>query len=164
MWVKARVDSGQWTVGSRLIIFSIYQFNSSLGSIYSVYWNLPISPTRMKVKKFEDLIVWQKSIEITVEIYRHFERHHDFGYSNQIRRASISISNNIAEGYERNSKKDFNRFLYIAKGSCSEVKSMLFLGNRLGYFSDLEIIHFYSRIDEIGKMLYGLSNSLNTTN
>lgn len=118
----------------------------------------------MKVKKFEDFIVWQKSIEIAVEIYRHFERHHDFGYTNQIKRASISISNNIAEGYERNSKKDFNRFLYIAKGSCSEVKSMLFLGNRLGYFTDSEIKHFYTRIDEIGKMLYGLSNSLNTSN
>jgi four helix bundle protein len=118
----------------------------------------------MKIQKFEDLIVWQKSIEITVEIYKHFERHQDFGYSNQIRRASISISNNIAEGYERNSKKDFNRFLYIAKGSCSEVKSMLFLGNRLGYFTDKEIRHFYERIDEIGKMLYGLSNSLSNDN
>jgi four helix bundle protein len=118
----------------------------------------------MKIQKFEDLIVWQKSIEITVAIYRHFEKHYDFGYSNQIRRASISISNNIAEGFERNSKKDFNRFLYIAKGSCSEVKSMLFLGNRLGYFTNKEINHFYECIDEIGRMLYGLSNSLNTDN
>jgi four helix bundle protein len=117
----------------------------------------------MKIQKFEDLIVWQKSIGITVEIYRHFEKHHDFGYSNQIKRASISISNNIAEGFERNSKKDFNRFLYIAKGSCSEVKSMLFLGNSLGYFTNTEIKHFYKCIDEIGRMLYGLSNSLSTS-
>ena len=117
----------------------------------------------MKIQKFEDLIVWQKSIGITVEIYRHFEKHHDFGYSNQIKRASISISNNIAEGFERNSKKDFNRFLYIAKGSCSEVKSMLFLGNRLGYFTNTEIKHFYKCIDEIGRMLYGQSNSLSTS-
>jgi four helix bundle protein len=73
----------------------------------------------MKIQKFEDLIVWQKSIEITTQLYKHFSKHQDFGYVNQIRRASISISNNIAEGFERNSKKDFNRFLYIAKGSCS---------------------------------------------
>ncbi len=54
----------------------------------------------MKIIKFEDLLVWQKSIDITVLIYKHFEKHPDFGYSNQIRRASISISNNIAEGFE----------------------------------------------------------------
>jgi four helix bundle protein len=62
----------------------------------------------MKIIKFEDLLVWQKSIDITVLIYKHFEKHPDFGYSNQIRRASISISNNIAEGFERSTNKDFN--------------------------------------------------------
>jgi four helix bundle protein len=116
----------------------------------------------MKILKFEDLLVWQKSIEITVKIYNHFEKHPDFGYSNQIRRASISISNNIAEGFERSTNKDFNRFLYIAKGSCSEVKSMLFLGFKLGYFSDHEMKHLFSQLDEIGKMLFGLSKSLKT--
>ena len=116
----------------------------------------------MKILKFEDLLVWQKSIEITVKIYNHFEKHPDFGYSNQIRRASISISNNIAEGFERSTNKDFNRFLYIAKDSCSEVKSMLFLGLKLGYFSDHEMKYFFSQLDEIGKMLFGLSKSLKT--
>lgn len=114
----------------------------------------------MKILKFEDLIVWQKSIEITVKLYKHFENHPDFGYSNQIRRASISISNNIAEGFERSTNKDFNRFLYIAKGSCSEVKSMLFLGFKLGYFSNLEMKYYFNQLDEIGKMLFGLSKSL----
>jgi four helix bundle protein len=115
----------------------------------------------MKVLKFEDLIVWQKSIDISVKIYRHFEKHADFGYANQIRRASVSISNNIAEGFERSTTKDFNRYLIMAKGSCSEVKSMLLLGFRLGYFSDVEMQHFFIQIEEIDKMLFGLSNSLN---
>ncbi len=114
----------------------------------------------MKVHKFEDLIVWQKSIVFTVKLYRHFEKHPDFGYSNQIRRASVSISNNIAEGFDRSTPKDFNRFLNIAKGSCSEVKSMLFLGFQLGYFSDLEMHQYFTEVDEIGKMLFGLSKSL----
>jgi four helix bundle protein len=115
----------------------------------------------MKVFKFEDLIVWQKSIDLTVRLYKHFERHVDLGYSNQIRRASVSISNNIAEGFDRSTPKDFNRFLIIAKGSCSEVKSMLILGFRLGYFSDVEKQYFFDQVDEIGKMLFGLSRSLN---
>ena len=114
----------------------------------------------MKVLKFEDLIVWQKSIDLTVLLYRHFEKHQDYSYSNQIRRAAISISNNIAEGFDRSTSKDFNRFLYIAKGSCSEVKSMLFLGVQLGYFSDLEMKQYFIEVDEIGKMLFGLSKSL----
>lgn len=63
-------------------------------------------------------------------------------------------------GFERNSNKDFNRFLYFAKGSSSEVKSMLILGNRLGYLSGVEMKYYYYQIDEIGKMLYKLSISL----
>jgi four helix bundle protein len=114
----------------------------------------------MKVRKFEELIVWQKSVDIAVGLYQHFERHPDYGFTNQIKRASISISNNIAVGFERNSNKDFNRFLYIAKGSASEVKSMLILGNKLGYFSDQEMKSYYMQIDEIGRMLYRLSISL----
>ncbi len=116
----------------------------------------------MKIQKFEDLIVWQKSIVIAFKLYKHFENHPDLGYSNQIRRASVSISNNIAEGFERSTNKDFKRFIYIAKGSCSEVKSMIYLGFQLGYFTEIEIKRFTNSIDEIGKMLFALSKSLPT--
>ena len=118
----------------------------------------------MKVTKFEDLIVWQKSIDIAVILHIHFEKHTDFGYSNQIRRAAFSISNNIAEGFERSTNQDFIRFLNIAKGSCSEVKSMLYLGFKLGYYSDIEMKKYFNLIDEIGKMIYSLSKSLNIKN
>ena len=87
----------------------------------------------MKIKMFEDLLVWQKAVDLTVDLYASLELVNDFGFKNQIQRASISISNNLAEGFERESDRDFKRFLFIAQGSCSEVKSMLYVGVRLNY-------------------------------
>ncbi len=114
----------------------------------------------MKIKKFEDLLVWQKAIDLTVDIYASLELVNDFGFKNQIQRASLSISNNLAEGFERGSDRDFKRFLFIAMGSCSEVKSMLYVGVRLNYLKNDIYIQLNQRVTEIGKMLFGLSNSL----
>ena len=114
----------------------------------------------MKIKKFEDLLVWQKAIELTVDLYACLEKVNDFGFKNQIQRASLSISNNLAEGFERGSDRDFKRFLFIAQGSCSEVKSMLYVGVRLKYIRTDSYFELNQRVVEIGKMLFGLSNSL----
>ena len=114
----------------------------------------------MKIKKFEDLLVWQKAVELTVDLYACLENVNDFGFKNQIQRASLSISNNLAEGFERGSDRDFKRFLFIAQGSCSEVKSMLYVGVRLKYIRTDSYIELNQRVVEIGKMLFGLSNSL----
>lgn len=114
----------------------------------------------MKIIKFEDLMVWRKSVDLTINIYSSMELINDFGLKNQIQRASLSISNNIAEGFERGSDRDFKRFLYIAQGSCSEVKSMLFVAIRLNYLKKESFIILNRQVTEIGKMLYGLSNSL----
>jgi four helix bundle protein len=114
----------------------------------------------MKIKKFEDLLVWQKSVDLTINIYSSLELINDFGLKNQIQRASLSISNNIAEGFERGSDRDFKRFLYIAQGSTSEVKSRLYVANRLNYLNKVSFIHLNHQVTEIGKMLYGLSNTL----
>jgi four helix bundle protein len=114
----------------------------------------------MKIKKFEDLLVWQKAVELTVDLYACMEKVNDFGFKNQIQRASLSISNNLAEGFERGSDRDFKRFLFIAQGSCSEVKSMLYVGVRLKYIRTDSYIELNQRVVEIGKMLFGLSNSL----
>jgi|688.fasta_scaffold1534746_1 four helix bundle protein len=114
----------------------------------------------MKIKKFEDLLVWQKAVDLTVDIYASLELVNDFGFKNQIQRASLSISNNLAEGFERGSDRDFKRFLFIAQGSCSEVKSMLYVGVRLKYLKNDTYIQLNQRVTEIGKMLFGLSNSL----
>jgi len=93
----------------------------------------------MAVKKFEDLIVWQKSQNLAVEIYNNFQNCRDFAFKDQITRATISISNNIAEGFERSSNADFSRFLYFSLGSVSEVRSMLYLSNRLDFLNSENI-------------------------
>jgi len=85
---------------------------------------------------FEDLPVWKEAKDLAVQIYKitkeeKFKR--DYGLSEQIRRAAVSVSSNIAEGFERSSRKEFIRSLYIAKGSVSEVRSQVFLSKELGY-------------------------------
>ena len=117
----------------------------------------------MKIRTFEDLLVWQKAITHTIEIYKRFHLVSDFGFKNQIQRASISISNNIAEGFERGSDRDFRRFLFIAQGSCSEVKSMIFIAVKLKYISQDEFDIIYAQLTEIGRMLFGLMKTLNSS-
>lgn len=89
----------------------------------------------MKIEKFEDIIAWQKAKELTLTVYTVFKANRDYAFRDQIQRASISIMNNIAEGFERGSNPDFREFLFIAKGSCGEVRSMLMIAEELGYLA-----------------------------
>jgi len=114
----------------------------------------------MKVVKFEELIAWQKSQDFAVIIYQHFTGLKDYGFKDQICRAAVSISNNIAEGFDRNSKADFIRFLYISISSCSEVKSMLYLAQRLNYISEETKKNLLQQASEISKIIRGLIKSL----
>jgi four helix bundle protein len=84
----------------------------------------------------------------------------DTGFKNQIFRAAVSISNNIAEGFERNSDADFARFLYISKGSCSEVKSMLYLAEKLNYLNKETSDIILVKATEISKILSGLIKAI----
>jgi four helix bundle protein len=85
----------------------------------------------MKIERFEDIIAWQKSKELSVQVYGLFENSKDYGFKDQILRASVSVMNNIAEGFERRGNKEFRHFLYIAKGYCGEVRSILYLAKEL---------------------------------
>jgi four helix bundle protein len=118
----------------------------------------------MVIKRFEEIIAWQRAQDLAVNIYTVFFNIQDKSFKNQICRAVISISNNIAEGFDRSSKADFTRFLYISISSCSEVKSMLYLANRLNYISEIEKNDMLSKADEISKIIRGLIKSLNTNN
>lgn len=112
----------------------------------------------MKIEKFEDIIAWQKARVLTLLIYKEFKNCKDFSFKNQIERASISIMNNIAEGFERLTNKDFRNFLFIAKGSCGEVRSMLSVAKDLGYITnDTEM---YKLTVEISRMLSGFIKTL----
>lgn len=84
------------------------------------------------MSNFESLKIWENARVIVNKIYRMMENHKDFGFRDQIQRAAVSIMNNIAEGKDSGSDKLFIRYLYTAKGSCAEVKSMLYLCEDLG--------------------------------
>jgi four helix bundle protein len=115
----------------------------------------------MAIQKFDDIIAWQKAQDLAVEIYSAFRPLKDFAFKDQICRAVISISNNIAEGFDRNSDADFSRFLFISIASCSEVKSMLHIGERLNYNSSEQKNFLLSKADEVSKIIRGLIKSLN---
>jgi len=87
------------------------------------------------INKFEDLIIWQDSKSLTLSIYKFFKEIKDFSLKDQIQRASVSVMNNIAEGFERETDAEFIRFLFITKASCGEVRSLLYLSESLGYIN-----------------------------
>jgi four helix bundle protein len=89
-------------------------------------------------QRFEEIIVWQKARTLSNDVYRAFFNCKDYSFCDQIKRAAVSVMNNIAEGSERASDKEFKQFLYIAKGSCGEVRSMLVLAQDLGYISNVD--------------------------
>jgi len=114
----------------------------------------------MKFERFEDIIVWQKAKSLTVSLYKIFNEKKDFNFRNQILRASVSIMNNIAEGFERKGNNEFKHFLFMAKGSAGEIRSMLHLGLEINYFSKEEYRKLISDSEEIAKMLSGLIKTL----
>lgn len=113
---------------------------------------------RMKIKKFEDIESWKKARQLTNEIYRTtatggFVR--DFGLKDQIRRASVSILSNIAEGFERGGDKGFCQFLAIAKGSCGEVRAQLYVALDQGYLAGDAFDRLFTSATEVGQLLAG---------
>ena len=92
-----------------------------------------------KVRDFKDLVIWQKGIEIAMSIYSltdTFPKTEQFGLTNQLRRAGISVPSNIAEGHIRDSDKDFARFLGFSLGSLAELETQIIIAEKLGYVSD----------------------------
>jgi four helix bundle protein len=114
----------------------------------------------MRIERFEDIIGWQKAKEMTIIIYSIFEESKDFGFKDQIQRASVSVMNNIAEGYERKTNNEFKHFLFIAKGSCGEVRSMLYLAKDLKKINETSFNDLFKQSEEISKILSGLIKSL----
>lgn len=120
-----------------------------------------------KTGNFKDLIVWQRSMELVAEVYllvKKLPKEELFALSDQMRRSAISIPSNIAEGQGRNSVKEFNHFLAIAKGSKAELETQLLLCTKISYLTNSEIETAINLIQEIGKMLNALQKSLNTKN
>jgi four helix bundle protein len=114
----------------------------------------------MKIEKFEDIIAWQKARTLTRIIYGVFRGNPDRAFKDQIQRASISIMNNIAEGFERRINKEFRQFLFIAKGSSGEVRSMVHIGSDLGYITKDKKLEIENLSLEISKILSGFIKHL----
>ena len=115
------------------------------------------------VKRFEDLEVWILAKDFTVIIYKITENEYlkkDFGLKDQIRRASVSILSNIAEGFERNGNKEFMQFLSYAKGSAGEIRAQLYLIKELNFINEEEFFLLNDKISQISKMLSGFINYL----
>ncbi len=120
----------------------------------------------MPIESYRSLQVWQKSVDFVVLIYRllgSFPKSELFGLASQIQRAAVSIPSNIAEGKERQSDRDFARFITIALGSLAELETQLLIAKRLGYVNDTDWDEVTAPADEIGKMLRRLHKTLNAT-
>ena len=118
------------------------------------------------IKRFTDIVAWQKSREMVKRIYELTRREpfsRDWGLKDQIQRASVSICSNIAEGFERSGEKEFVNFLWIAKGSVGEVASQLYNAKDCGYVDEEDFISLQEDLKLLSAMLYSLIRSMKTS-
>jgi len=116
-----------------------------------------------KLEKFEDLIAWQKARELTKQIYAITNEgifSKDFGLRDQIRRASVSVMSNLAEGFERGGRGEFHQFVVIAKGSCAEVSSQLYVALDVGYITQEKFDQIDNLALEVSRIIGGLRASI----
>ena len=118
----------------------------------------------MAYHSYEDLEVWQRAVDLSVCVYKTMCDCRDYGLKDQICRAAVSIASNVAEGMERESKKETIHFLHIAKGSCAEVRTQLLIALKIGYIKETEFEALKRGAESISRMLHGLikSHSLKT--
>ena len=120
----------------------------------------------MKITRFEDLDCWQQARELTRSIYRltadsKFAK--DYGLKDQMRRASVSIMANIAEGFARKGSKEFGQFLFVAKASAAELQSHAYVTLDQGYMGEPDFNELYDKLDHVSRMLSNLIKHLSTS-
>ena len=111
------------------------------------------------LKSYRDLFVWQKALDLTILIYRlseGFPRNEIYGLTSQVRRASVSVPSNIAEGYGRGSRREYLQFLYIAQGSLKELETQTILAHQLNYVTANQADRILLESEVLGKMLGSL--------
>jgi four helix bundle protein len=139
------VGSEQWAVSSGLTFFK------------------PQRRLPLKLKNYQDLITWQKSMDLVEDVYRSskdFPREEIYALTSQIRRAAVSIPSNIAEGQGRRTTADFLRHLSIAYGSLREVETQILIARRLKYIAQARLEEVMNRAGEVGRLLNGSMASL----
>jgi four helix bundle protein len=128
-------------------------------SIKNKYGILPI----MRIQRFEDVIAWQKAKILTIDVHGSFKNCRNLTYKDQIFRASLSIMNNIAEGFDRGTDKELCYFLTNARGSTAEVRSMLLVSVDFGYLTKEKQQYMLDLTNEISRLLSGFINKLKHT-
>ena len=116
-----------------------------------------------RVERFEELIAWQKARALTKDIYKftgegRFSK--DFGLKDQIRRAAVSIMSNIAEGFERGKPSEFHQFLSVAKASCAELRSQLYVALDAEYIDEDLFNQLMQKATEVGRIIGGLRGAV----
>ncbi len=117
----------------------------------------------MAVKNYQELIVWQKGMDLVEAVYKAsqaFPKEETYGLTSQIRRAVVSVPSNIAEGQGRKSTKEFLHFLSIALGSLREVETQILIAERLTYLNKKQTAPLLTLSSEVGRLINGLYNSL----
>jgi len=112
------------------------------------------------VRRFEDLIAWQKARALTKEVYRAMKNVRDHGFTDQIQRASVSVMSNIAEGFERGTKQEFLNYLYIAKGSAGEVRAQLYAALDIGYLNIETFKYLKGLAEDCSRLLASFTEKL----
>jgi len=116
-----------------------------------------------KIRNFRDLEVWKKGIEIAKDVYQmtgQFPREEVYGLTSQMRRASVSIPSNIAEGFNRLHNKEYRQFLYVALGSCAELETQVEIAGEFKYVHDEGKGHLLEKLDHESRMLRNLIKKL----
>lgn len=119
---------------------------------------------KKKIETFEDLRVWQQGIELVKQIYlmtKEGDLSKDFGLRDQLRRAAVSVPTNVAEGFERHSRKEYVNFLNIAKGSAGEVRSLLRVALEVGYLDKNTYLRLYDLAKGLSRMLASQIQAIN---
>jgi four helix bundle protein len=117
----------------------------------------------MGARNFRDLVAWQRAMDLCVQVYRvtkQLPREETYGLTNQIRRASVSIPSNIAEGQGRGGDREWFQFLRIAYGSLREVETQTMIAGRLGYISEADVDGLLETAAEVGRLINGLLKRL----
>jgi four helix bundle protein len=104
----------------------------------------------------ENLDVWKRSCRLSVDLYAALGNCKDFGFRDRVTRSALSVPSNVAEGYERDSPREFSRFLKIAKGSCGELRTQLYIGMEAGFIENAVAFRMIQEATEISRMIQGL--------
>ena len=114
----------------------------------------------MGYKSFEDLEVWKQSCRLAIRIYENLKDCRDFGLKDQMTRSAVSIPSNIAEGAERDSKKEYIRFIHIAKGSAAELRTQVYIAKEIGLLDKITANELVSELKHISATLQSIANTL----